>query len=359
MPNADEREKKKVVVIGGGVGGSILAYTIQSSFEVVLIDQKEYFEIPWSCLRAVVEPSFAERALINHSDYLPKAHIIASAATGITGTQVLTADGHACPYDYLVIATGHQDCAAKTRSERLDHYKAEFEKVKSASSILIVGGGPTGVELAAEIAVDFPEKKVKLVHRGTRLLEFVGPRASEKALEWLTSRKVEVILDQAINLNTFSDGVIQTSSGVIIEADCHFDCTGKPMGSSWLEDTIIGKSLDLRGRVMVDEHMRVRGHQNIFAIGDITDTAEVKLGYPAQRHALVTAKNLKLLSMGANERKLASHKLSQTYAIISLGRRDAVAQLPMGTLCGSIPGRLKSRDLFVGKTRKQLGLKPK
>lgn len=60
--------------------------------------------------------------------------------------------------------------------------------------MLIVRGGLTGVEPTAEIAVDFPTKKVRLVHRGSRLLEFIGESAINKALNWLTSNKVEVIL---------------------------------------------------------------------------------------------------------------------------------------------------------------------
>lgn len=146
-----------------------------------------------------------------------------------------------------------------------------FEKIKSANSILIVGGGPTGVELAAEIAVDFPGKNLKLIHRGSRLMEFIGFKASQKALDWLTSKKVEVILQQSISMQSLSDGVYQTSSGETIAADCHFVCTGKPIGSSWLKQTILKNSLDIHGRLMVDEHMRVRGFKNVFAVGDITD----------------------------------------------------------------------------------------
>lgn len=147
----------------------------------------------------------------------------------------------------------------------------DFEKIKSANSVLIVGGGPTGVELAGEIAVDFPGKKVILVHRGTRLLEFIGLKASRKALDWLVAKKVEVILNQSVNLNLLSDGIVQTSAGETIPADCHFICTGKPVGSSWIKETILRDSLDIHGRLMVDEHLRVRGHNNIFAVGDITD----------------------------------------------------------------------------------------
>lgn len=127
------------------------------------------------------------------------------------------------------------------------------------------------MELAGEIAVDFPDKKVILVHRGPKLLEFVGSRASQIALDWLTSKKVEVILNQSVTLNTIPDGRIETSSGETINADCHFMCTGKAMASSWLRETILKDSLDSRGRLMVYENLRVRGFKNVFAIGDITD----------------------------------------------------------------------------------------
>lgn len=147
----------------------------------------------------------------------------------------------------------------------------ECEKIKSANTILIVGGGPTGVELAAEIAVDFPEKNLKLIHRGSRLMEFIGFKASQKALDWLTSKKVEVMLQESISMQSISDGVYQTSGGETIAADCHFMCTGKPIGSLWLKETILKNSLDIRGRLMVDKHMRVRGFSNVFAVGDITD----------------------------------------------------------------------------------------
>lgn len=85
------------------------------------------------------------------------------------------------------------------------------------------------MELAGEITVDFPDKKVILVHRGPKLLEFIGSLASQIALDWLMSKKVEVILNQSINLNMISDGGIETSYGETINADCHFMCTGKPV----------------------------------------------------------------------------------------------------------------------------------
>ncbi|CAA0830034.1 FAD/NAD(P)-binding oxidoreductase family protein [Striga hermonthica] len=171
---------------------------------------------------------------------------------------------------------------------------------------MIVGGGPTVVELAAEIIVDFPDKKLTL--------------------------KVEVILGQSVKLNSRAEGAYETSGGETIIADCHFLCTGNPLSSSWLKDTILKDSLDMHGRLMVDANLRVKGHTNIFVIGDIT---KLKQGYVAQAHASVTAKNLKLLMQGENKSKLSTYKPGPLLALVSLGRREGVAR-PTKTITAAL-----------------------
>lgn len=94
---------------------------------IKIIYRKEYFEIAWGAMRATVEPAFAERTLINHVEYLPKAHIITSAASGITANEVITAQGGSVGFDYLVIATGHPGGPEFTRAEKLRQYRAGKE----------------------------------------------------------------------------------------------------------------------------------------------------------------------------------------------------------------------------------------
>ncbi|CAN6277568.1 unnamed protein product [Urochloa humidicola] len=350
--------KARVVVVGGGVAGSLLAKTLQGDADVVLLDPKEYLEIPWAELRSMVQPSFAERSLIYHKDYLTDATIVTSSAIGITEDAVLTADGQSLPYDYLVIATGHALASPGSREERIKEFQRDNGKIESSDSVLIIGGGPTGVELAGEIVVDYPDKKVTLIHRGSRLLEFIGDKASKKTLDWLTSKKVDVLLQQSVDLGSLSDTdkVYKTSGGETITADCHFVCIGKPLSSSWLHDTILKESLDSKGRVMVEKDLRVKGYNNVFAIGDITDIPEIKEGYLAQKHALLVAKNLKLLIKGSPNTKLSTYSTGYPLALVSLGWNEGVAQLPFLTLGGCLPGKIKSGDLFISKTRKQMGL---
>lgn len=347
-----------MVVVGGGVAGALLANSLQNHAEVVLIDPKEYFEIPWTNLRSKVEPSVAEKSLINHTDYLVSGQIITASAADVSEEAVITAEGRLVEYTYLVIATGHANQCPRKRRDRLEQFQEDNMKIKHSGSILIIGGGPSGVELAAEIAVNYPDKKVTLVHDKPRLLESIGQKAGGKALRWLRSKHVEVLLDQSVDLESMSEGdmLYRTSSGVEITADCYFSCLDSPLSSSWIRDSEMRDCLDSDGRLMVDANLRLKGQSNIFAAGDITDVTELKQGYFAQRHAMIVAKNIKLLMEGAKDSKLLKYKPSLTMPMVSLGKKDAVVQFSFATVIGHLPGMMKSRDLFVNRTRTLLGL---
>ena len=83
---------------------------------------------------------------------------------------------------------------------------------------------------------------------------------------------------------------------------------------------------------------------------------EIKQGYNAHKHALLVAKNLKLLIKGLPNSKLATYSTGYPLAPFSLGRKEGLAQIPLLTPCGCLPGKIKSGDLFIGKTRKEMGL---
>eukprot|EP01018_Ginkgo_biloba_P031789 Gb_37713 [translate_table: standard] len=354
--------KKRVVVVGGGVAGAHTVKALESHADVTLIDpfnRKEYFDIPWAKLRCMVEPTFAERSIFLHKEYLKTAKLITSTVTSATNDAVVTASGERINYDYLVIASGTTYQGPPTKAEMLKQYEADQKKIKDSQTILIIGGGPTGVELAGEIVVDFPGKKVIIVHSGSRLNEFLEPKASKKTLDWLKQKKVEIYFDERIELESLSESskVFTTTSGKTINADCHFVCIGKRVGSSWLKESAFEDCLDSQGRIKVDHNLRIEGKTNAFAAGDITNVKEVKQGFLAQKHALVIAENIKKLSKNPNHTKLATYKPGPPMAIVSLGRYIAVGQLPFGTFIGRLPGMIKSKDLFVGKTRKGLGIK--
>ncbi|CAM6016516.1 unnamed protein product [Sphagnum balticum] len=350
-------ERKRIVVVGGGVAGSTVAKSFDSEADVTLIDPKDYFEIPYAALRCTVEPKFAERAIVKHTEYLKKAKLVQSSAQSVSDSEVVAVSGDRIPYDFLVVCTGSTYTGPATKEERIKEFEADYKKVKAADSILIIGGGPVGVELAAEIVVDFPTKKVTLIQSGDRLIDFLGPKASEKTLKWLQSRNVEVILNDRIELDGLAGPIYTTSKGRTIKADAHFVCIGKRVGSSWLRDSELSSLLDDQGRLKVDANLRVEGKKNVFACGDIANTVEIKQGFLAGKQAAVVTENIKKLSKDPKGSKLAVYTpLKAPFGIVSLGRSAGVAQLPFATIIGWLPGTLKSKDLFVGKSRKGLGL---
>ncbi|CAM6024801.1 unnamed protein product [Sphagnum balticum] len=157
-------------------------------------DRKDYFEVPYAALRCLVEPAFSERSLMTHSSYLKKAKVVISTAKITSSTQIITDDGEIVPYDFLVICTGSSYTGPKTRPERIQEYWKVNSKVVAARSILIMGGGPVGVEMAGEMVTDFPDK-VTIVTAISRLLTFLGSKASNNCLKWFKSKKVDVIFN--------------------------------------------------------------------------------------------------------------------------------------------------------------------
>ena len=85
---------------------------------------------------------------------------------------------------------------------------------------------------------------------------------------------------------------------------------------------------------------------------------EIKQGYLASKQGGVVAENIKkLIRSGGRPCKLAVYKPLETpFGIVSLGRNEGVAQFPIMTISGRMPGMIKSKDLFVGQSRKELGL---
>ncbi|KAG0562401.1 hypothetical protein KC19_9G143200 [Ceratodon purpureus] len=351
-------EKKRIVVVGGGVAGTCVAKSFDTdSYKLTFIDPKDFFEVPYARLRCIVEPKFAQRSIMKHSEYLKKGTFLQTSATGVSGQELITASGERVAFDFLVIGTGTTFSGPTTKEEMLKFYQAETQNIQAAETVLIIGGGPVGVELAGEVATDFPNKKVTLVHGGERLLEFLGPKASTKALKWLQSKKVTVVLNDRIDSEGLAGPHYVTKKGIAIQADAHFVCVGKRVGSSWLRGSDLENVLDKEGRLMVDRNMRVQGYSYVFALGDVCDTNEIKQGYLATKQAAVVIENMKKHIKDPYTAKLTEYKPATTpFAIVSLGRNLGLMQMPLGTLVGRLPGMLKSKDLFVGSSRKALGL---
>lgn len=358
-PAAEPPKKKKVVVVGGGFAGSHAAKLLEDVADVTLIDSKEFFEITWATLRALVEPAVAEKILIPHKSYLKKGAVVVGQATGVSEKAVLVGET-SYPYDFLVLSTGSvPQEPSPSLEEKINFFKAENEKLKAATNILIVGGGPTGVELAGEIVTDFPDKKVTLVHGGPRLLEFIGEKAGVKALKWLQSKGVTVKFNEKIEdvsaAQWGSSGTFKTVSGEEIPTDYLAVAIGRTANAGWVGETF-ASAMD-KGSIKVDPFLKVEGQEDVFAAGDVSSLSP-KLGYLAVQQAICIAGNIKAVieaeAKGKPVKALKKYPTPPNMCMVSLGRKNGVAQLPFGTFTGFLPTTLKSKDLFISKIRKDL-----
>ena len=331
--------QKKVVIIGGGFAGSTVARKLENDFNVTLIDSKDYFEFTPSVLRTLVEPEHIKKIQSLHKNYLNRAVVVKGNVKEINKRHVI-ASKHKFPYDYLVICSGSEyNLPMKSESTvtaaRADVLAKYANKLKSSKSVLIIGGGLVGVELAAEIIEKYPEKKVAIAHGNDELIERNPKKAREYAKKFLEKRKVKIIFNEfAAN---HKKNVYATNKGTKIKADLAFLCTGiKP--NYWCIGKNLSYCLNQKKAIIVNEYLQAKGFSNVFAAGDITDVREEKTAQNSEKQAEVVVKNIFNIEKGKALKKYLS---KPRIMVISLGKWHGILVYKDFVLTGLIPGILK------------------
>ncbi len=204
---------------------------------------------------------------------------IASVDLELQDVRIQTASGETTsePYDWLVIATGASNGFWRhDRIENVAEVKAEHDRVadrvSSASTIAVVGGGPSGVSVADNLARSGPAE-VHLFHSGDLPLPGYHPRAREWIAGRLRRDGVSIhtnhrarITDGIAPDRITSDPVAWSTGQAAFEADATIWAVGGVRPHS---EFLPAEVLDSDGFVSVDAHLRVPGHPNVFAVGDI------------------------------------------------------------------------------------------
>ena len=332
--------QKKVVIVGGGFAGSTAARKLENDFDVALIDTKDYFEFTPSVLRTIVEPKHIKKIQSLHKDYLNRAIIVKGDVKGVNKKCVIVSKNK-FPYDYLVICSGSEynlpmkgkSSVAAARASMLAKYA---NKLKSSKSVLIIGGGLVGVELAAEIIEKYPSKEVTIAHGNNELIERNPKNEREYAKKFLEKRKVKIIFNEFIIRN--KGNIYTTDKKTQIKADLAFLCTGiKPNYRCMSKG--FSYCLNERKAIIVNEYLQVKGFSNVFAAGDITDVNEEKTAQNAEMQAEIAAKNIINTEKGKNLEKYLS---KPRIMVISLGKWDGILVYKNFVLTGLIPGILKT-----------------
>ena len=159
---------KRVVIVGGGYAGTLLARALDPIAEVVLVEPKAAFVHNVAAIRAVVDPAWLDKLILPYEHLLKRGRVLRDRVIAIEGDGVRLAANGSLEGDILVVATGSKyaqpfkasgDSISDFRSALLDAH----EKLKAARSVAIVGAGAVGVELAGEIATGMSGKQIDLV----------------------------------------------------------------------------------------------------------------------------------------------------------------------------------------------------
>ena len=340
---------KTVVVLGGGIGGATSAYALRKSgrVTVVLVDPKEYFELPYAQLRGLVDPEGIGRA-----SRIPYPEIFGSAfvqgrATLVEEKAVILKGGKRLAFDYLILAPGTRyprfplakPLDQTSLRDREAFVRTEHNRFLAASSFLVAGGGVVGVELAGELASAAPGKMVRLAHKGSRLAANLSERASAMALRQLKQAGVEVQLN--------STDAVPGPGEILYETFSPEPATGFLAGVPGI--------LDTKGIILVDAFLKVKGHPDWFAVGDVSGVAEPRHGSFTAQQATYVARQI-LNAVADRPKSWKPYPLHPSMAMVPIGAVQGFTDLPFGVVTWKFLIDMKRKDFFTTRTRKGFGL---
>lgn len=359
---------RTVAVVGGGYGGAAVAKALESEADVVLIDPRDAFVNAAASLRALTRPDWAGNMFFPFETLLTKGKVIRDRAVSVDPGGVTLASGGHVAADYVVLATGSSYAyPAKPGSdsvgEALDDLRRTHEELRLAGKVLILGAGPVGLELAGEIKEVWPDKHVTILDSAEELLPGFEPEVVEDLRGQLDALGVELRLGAGLAASPGTEpgraGVftVTTVGGDEITANIWFRAYGASTNSGYLADGKLTTRTP-QGRVPVTGLLNVRGHDHVYAVGDITDVAEAKMAAHAMRHADVVVRNITAQLNG--ERPTATYRPAPFPAILlPLGTSGGVGQLPSpdgpSVARSAMVAEYKGADLFTGRFVEQFG----
>jgi NADH dehydrogenase FAD-containing subunit len=346
--------RPSVAVVGGGYGGINAAKALDDVADVTLIDPTEAFVHNVAAWRALVDPEWLERIFFPYEHLLAHGRFLRDRAVAVDGRRVTLASGDVLEADYLVLATGSAyPFPAKTEEPDIAsakaRHRAAHEALLAAERVLIVGAGPSGLELAGEIKAFFPDKHVTIADVSADIL--VGPydqALRDELRRQLNALGVELRLGTAIAElpsappATLAPIAIATTHDGELVADIWFRAFGVRAHSQYLEGGALADRRDERGYVRVDEHLRVVGETHTFALGDLTDADRDMAGI-ANAQARVVAANVRALITGTEE--LTRYETFPPIIAIPLGPEGGAGLLGNGVADAATIADLKGRHM--------------
>ena len=368
--NIPQSSFSRVIIIGGGFAGISLAKKLRKKeFQVVLLDKHNYHTFQpllYQVSTGGLEPdsiAYPIRKVIH--DYPNTYFRLAKVEEIDTIANLVKTNIGKLKFDYLVVATGsttnffgnktieENSMSMKSipeslnlRSLILENFEQalltdDYHEREALMNFVIVGGGPTGVELAGALAEikkgilpkDYPDldtriAQINLVQSGNRILPAMSEIASEKAEQFLERLGVNVWKNTRVS--DYDGKVATTNTDTIFRTETLVWAAGvKAVSVKGLD----AEDLLSRGkRLKVNEFHQVQGFEHIFALGDVAqmESENYPHGHPmVAQPALQQGQNLgeNLIRMSKNK-PLLPFKYNDKGSMATVGRNKAVADLP-------------------------------
>ena len=367
--NIPESKQKRVVIIGGGFGGLKLARKLaKQDFQVVLLDKNNYHQFQplfYQVATAGLEPSAISFPFRKVFQQLDNVFIRLVEVTAVNKEESLVESSIGdISYDFLVVAIGadtnffgNANIAANSlpmksiaealaiRNKILQNYEdalsiSDAQEQQAYMNIVVVGGGPTGVEVAGTLAEmkkhilpkDFPElqfdkMQIHLLEASPKLLANLSEKSSEKSKKYLDALGVKVTLNARVK--DYDGEHISMEDGSSINTKTLIWAAGV------IANTLKGipsEALVRGNRIKVDRFNKVEGCDNIFALGDVAFMTEEAYanGHPqvaqvAMQQGENLAQNLVRIAQG---KELKPFTYKDLGSMATVGRNLAVVDLP-------------------------------
>ncbi|KAL4787129.1 hypothetical protein BJX76DRAFT_364227 [Aspergillus varians] len=379
---------KNVVIIGGSYAGARLAQrlteTLPTGYRVVLIERNSHFNHFFVFPRFGVTKGQEGKAFVPYDGMArgtPKGIFehIRDTATGITGHSVQLASGREVEYTYLAVATGAWQpvpCKydAVTREQGMSALQTTQKAVEAARSIAVVGGGPVGVEVTADIKSVYDGKDVTLVHSRERVLSAFGPRLQGVVMDALGKMGVELLMGERPIVKTdagadaggvIGPGTLVFKDGTQKSYDLVLPCTGQRPNSDILAQFAPAAIDPQTGQVLVHPTLQINDgsankNNRVFSLGDVAKTGGPRFARAARAQLMIVASNILALIKGGRQAQLSEyHPAMYERAIkLTLGMSDFV-------FCGRMEdgrevmkfGKLHNQDMEIASVWEQLGTK--
>ncbi|CAJ1066659.1 apoptosis-inducing factor 2 [Xyrichtys novacula] len=324
-----------VVVVGGGFGGIAAAQQLKSGgFSFTLIDMRDAFHHNVAALRASVKPGFAQRTFIPYAKTFGDSFVQGQVVRVNMETQsVILEGGKEIKFSHLILCTGTDG-----------NFPGKFNTMASHQT-------------AIQTYEDFV-KQVILIHSrialaDPELLHSVRQEAKvvlvEKGVELLLGQKVLNMSELELNV-TRKNTVVTTDKGTSLTTDLVISCVGLKVNSAAYASSF-SDSLAENGALKVNEHLQVKGHPNVYAVGDCADVNEPKMAYHAGLHAAVAVDNI---SKSLSGNPLTPYHTGSVTMLLAMGHDDGVGQFNGFKLPRFIVTLGKSRDLLLWKSWREM-----